>query len=412
MAMNILDMSAVPDLMGMRGNGQITLADLVGTVFSPSLPNGMAPRTHTLLALASLPVLASPPDPSSDFGMMPAIHGCNIYNALNLPGPDGDGGIVAMNGFNTATTIAFDGNGSPQGPPAHPIACKRVPPPGGVGGYVCYYPSMASPDSGPAGMPTEHVIYPMMPYNVVLKANPGTVVQNIPPPQGWPYSADACMSRYVPNAQDPSCSPDPANCTTLLQMCEQQPILPFGVAQIAEANTGGADYPATQQTLGNGGGTDGGMNQFPGPLYIISVMSGAMNITGTDPVTKGPSLSMADGAIDKTKDLTISFSCDGSTTAGSGCTGSGDLTALLMKVGSGTKTMFGASTVSGVGQCAQPVAGDGAITIKATQLAAMIGGQTGSIELSLARLAIAINTANAHPLVFTAGMGVFGFTNQ
>lgn len=390
MAMTGPDMSANVDMaMGMAGNGQITLADVVGTVYSPAFPMGMAPRTHTLLALASMPVVAGTPDPSSDFGLMPTIHGCSIYryNATNPPGADGDGGTVTMSGFNTATTIAFDANGSTQGPPPSPIACRRIPPPAGVNSYVCFYPGMGSPDSGADGMPTSDVFYPMIPYNV------------------WKYDRKFCNSRYVPNPQDT---------TTLIQMCEQSPIAPLGVAKIAEANTGGTDYLAKNSTLGDGSGLDGGTRMFPGPLYVVDVTQGGTSIVGTDPVTKGPSLSLK-APIDKTKDLVITYSCDpNDPTPGQACAGSGDLTALLIKTSVGTKAAFGTPGPTGVGQCAQPVAKPGGtITVLAAQIAAALGGQTGgSIQLALARLAIDIQPDNGHLLVFTAGMGVFGFTDE
>src|SRR3954468_6450078 len=72
------DMSAEVDMTmtGTPGNGQLTLADVVGTVFHPT--KGALPRTHTLVAVASLPKFAGTPDPSSDFGVTPTIHGCSI----------------------------------------------------------------------------------------------------------------------------------------------------------------------------------------------------------------------------------------------------------------------------------------------------------------------------------------------
>ena len=66
------DMSASVDMTmttGTPGTGQLVLADLVGTVFSPSLPSGAAPQTHTLLALASLPATSGTSDPSSDLNL-------------------------------------------------------------------------------------------------------------------------------------------------------------------------------------------------------------------------------------------------------------------------------------------------------------------------------------------------------
>jgi hypothetical protein len=421
MAMNSnIDMSATVDMaMGTPGNGQVTLADVVGTVFSPAFPGGAAPRTHTLLALASLPVLAGTPDPSSDFGLTPTIHGCSVYryNATNLPGADGDGGTVTISGFNSTSTLAFDKNGSTVGPPKSPIGCVRIPPPAGVNSYVCFYPGMGSPDSGADGMPTSDVIYPMIPHKVVTgPGNPAplhTPISTIAPPQGWPFGDGTCNPRYIPNSMDPSCA-NPALCQTNIELCEQEPILPLGVATITEHNTGGTDYPAKTSMLGDGSGLDGGAKMFPGPLYVTDVKQGTTSIVGTDPITGGPSLSLA-AAIDKTKDLVITFSCDpNNSTPGTACAGSGDLTALLIKTSTSVKAMFGTSTASGVAQCAQPVAAPGGtITVKAAQITALLGGQTGgSIQLALARLAVDIQPDNGHLLVFTAGMGTFGFTDE
>jgi hypothetical protein len=410
MAMSV-DMSATIDMaMGTPGNGQVTLADVAGTVYTTqAAPRDKLYRTHTLLALASMPVIAGTPDPSSDFGLTPTIHGCSIYryNATNLPGADGDGGIVAISGYDTATTIAVDANGSSTYPLTSPIACKRIPPPAGVNSYVCFYPGMGSPDSGAAGMPTSDVIFPMFPHQVILVAN-GMVLSTISPAMGgWPLPDGACTNRRI-------CGPGPVAGTAIV-CCEQSPIPGQGVAVIAESNTGGTDYPAKSSMLGNGGGTDGGLKQFPGPLSLVSVTQpgSATNVAGTDPITGGPSLSM-DAPLDKTKDVVITFSCDGTATAGSGCAGSGDLAALLIKTSTSVRTMFGTTTASGVGQCASPVAvPSGTMTIKAAQLTAALGGQTGgSIQLALARLAVDIQPDNGHLLVFTAGMGIFGFTNQ
>lgn len=411
MAMNVADMSATPDMaMGTPGNGQITLADVVGTVYTPkAAPRDKLYRTHTLLALASLPQLTGTPDPSSDFGLTPTIHGCSIYryNAQNLPGADGDGGTVTITGYDAVNTVAVDTNGSSTYPVPSTIACRRVPPPAGVNSYVCGYPGMGSPDSGAAGMPAGDVIYPMFPHQVIVAAT-GTVLSTIPASAGgWPLPDGQCFNRRV-------CGPGPAAGTAIV-CCEQNPIPGLGVAQIMEANTGGADYPAKAETLGNGGGLDGGVGQFPGPLYVVDVTQSGTSIKGTDPITGGNDLSLT-APIDKTKDLVITFSCDpNNLTAGAGCgTTTGDLTALLIKTSTSPRAMFGVSTASGVGQCAQPVAGtNGTITVKAAQITALLGGQTGgSVELALARLATKIDPDNGHLLVFTAGMGVFGFTNQ
>jgi hypothetical protein len=422
------DMSANVDMnTGTPGNGQLTLADVVGTVFSPT--KGPLPRTHTLVAVASLPKVAGTPDPSSNFGTSPTIHGCSIYrnSATNPPGADGDGGDVTMAGFNTTFTIGVNGaNGSLSPGPmsgSSPITCKRD---ATTMLYNCKYNGAASPDSGVAGSAVSSVVYPIVPFNVVSNAARGTVIMNIPPPTGWPYGAATCIPRYVYNAAETTANPactattfitTPADCTTAIEVCEQQPILPLGVSQITQNIAGGADWPAANATLGNGGGLDGGMNQLAGPLYLISVTSGTTDITGTDFLTGGANLDIADGMIDATKDLTITFSCDpNNLTAGAGCAGGVDLLGLLVTTSTSKKTAFAVSTATGTATCSQPVAlPGGQVKVLAAQLTAMLGGQTGgSWQIALVRLSPKLQSpAGNHPLLaFTAGMGIFGFTNQ
>ena len=74
------------------------------------------------------------------------------------------------------------------------------------------------------------------------------------------------------------------------------------------------------------------------------------------------------------------------------------------------------TTATGSATCSQPVATPGGlVTVKANQLTAMLGGQMGgSYQIALVRLSTHLKSpAGTHPLLaFTAGMGVFGFTNQ
>jgi len=279
--------------------------------------------------------------------------------------------------------------------------------------YHCAYNGAANPDSGEAGAPTSAVVYPLIPFNVVDHATHGTVVKiNIPPPQGWPYGDATCIKRYVPR-----------DATTDFEMCEQSPIIPLGVSEITEKLAGGTDWPAAMQTLGNGGGTDGGMGQLAGAFFISKVTKGTAgdaaeaDITGHDLITGGNNLDIADGAIDATKDLNIYFSCDENNpnTPGAGCTGTQDLVGLLITTSTSPKTAFALSTATGSATCSQPVIAGGTVTVKANQLTAMLGGQTGgSFQIALVRLSTKLQSpAGMHPLLaFTAGMGVFGFTNQ
>ena len=398
--------------MGTLGSGQITLADVVGTVFSPALPNGAAPRTHTLVALASLPKLAGTPDPSSNFGTSPTIHGCSIYryNATNQPGADGDAGDVTLSGFNTTSTIGVNTkNGSASASPmagSSPIVCKRN---AMTMLYSCSFSGAASADAGEAGAATSDVIFPMFKHRSFCASNPTVSLVTYP---DWQYPD--CIERAV-NVQQNGLCPGGGD-MLVTTACEQSPIQPLGVSTITETVAGGTDWPMAMDTLGNGGGLDGGTAQLAGPLYVLTVTSGTTVVTGTDPVTMGPSLSMANGSIDPTKDLTITFSCDPNTpTAGAGCSGTQDLVGLLLTTSTSTKSAFSTSTAAGSGQCSQPVAVGGSITVKANQLTALLGGQTGgSWQIALVRLTTHLKIpAGTHPLLaFTAGMGVFGFTNQ
>jgi hypothetical protein len=414
------DMSAAAGDMSMQtpGTGQLVLADLVGTAFSGST---VAPRTHVLLALPSLPKFAGASDPSSNLSLT-MMSGCTInrYTSTNLPSGDGDAGIVTFSGWNTTDTIAVNTkNGSNSAGPMgtnNPVTCGRFPP---LMQYQCFFGSMVNTDGGvgASGALTTDVIFPLIPNRCVVKATGQTSTMPPCPPNsqlGWPYGQQACNPRFIPNAMDPTCA-TPANCVTLIETCEQSPINPLGVAQITEKLSGGADYSAAMSTIGNGGGTDGGPGQFPGPLFITQVLSGTTDITakGQDPVTGGNGLSFSpDGTIDTTKSLTISFSCDpNNSTPGAGCT-SATLAALLIQTDTGKRNALVGGLPRGVGQCiSKPVTGQ--ISVSAAQMAALVGTQTGgSIQLALANLAVNLSSDNGHTLVFTAGMGAFGFTNQ
>jgi hypothetical protein len=409
-----LSASAGPDMAGNPGNGQLTLADVVGTVFSPT--KGPLPRTHTLVAVASLPKVAGTPDPSSDFSVTPSIHGCSIYRytATNPPGADGDAGNVTMSGFATTYLIganAVNGSLSP-GPMAgtSPITCTRN---AMSMLYDCKYGGMNSPDSGASGSEVGQVVFPVVPAEIGASA--AGPFGPIPPAMGgWPYR-DLTGAELGCVLRGPL--PNPDGSATFIKVCEQQPIIPLGVSTITQTISGGADWPAASQMLGNGGGTDGGAGQLPGPLYLVSVKSGTTEIAGMDALTGGNDLSMANGAIDPAKDLVITYSCDpNNLTAAAGCAGAQDLVGLLVTTSTSKKSAFGVSTATGTGTCSQGVATPGGtITVKTAQLTALLGGQTGgSWQIALVRLkAQLMSPAGNHQLLaYTAGMGIFGFTNQ
>jgi hypothetical protein len=164
--------------------------------------------------------------------------------------------------------------------------------------YGCVYGGTANADGGAMGASTNDVIYPMMRHRDFC----ATTMLDVETYPDWP-APFPCSERAV-GARAPVvgevCPPNGANANTVIQYyCEQGPIAGSGVAEITEKISGGADYEAKMKTIGNGGGTDGGVNMFPGPLYIISVTSGTTDITafGPDLVTGGNGLSFADGKI-------------------------------------------------------------------------------------------------------------------
>ena len=260
--------------------------------------------------------------------------------------------------------------------------------------YSCFYGTMPDlTDGGSAGMGalTDDVIYAPL----------GNPLAN-----NTPFPADVC-STYFPGS-------------TAIQvgvgafLCEQHPIALAG-AVIDETVTGGADFPAPtgQPKMIGSGDADGGAGAFPSSPTIVSVMSGTTNITGTNPLF-GP-LDVGDSVVNKNNDLTITWSCDGSATAGSGCSGTGDFLGVLIPTSTNTKGSFSTPTVTnfGVGQCVELVRKTGATaTVTSAQLKALIGGQTGgSMQIAVVRLGVTVSQSGQHLVVYTAGHGLFGFTN-
>jgi hypothetical protein len=367
-----------PDMTGAPpGIGQVIVADLVGTAYSQAAPppNG-APRTHVLLALTSFPKVVPTSDPTSDLNFT-AMTGCTVnrYTATNLPPADGDAGNVTISGYNVYTLATNVTTGITLQTPAPPITCIRLTTPPN---YACFFGGAVSPDSGPVGALVSNIAYPLIPQ------------------ASWPFPG--CITRVTPAGT----------------FCEQSPILGLGVAQITESISGGADFPAASDTVGNGGGLDGGLAQFPGPVYVVAATSGGTNITGMDLLTGGRSLPVTDASISAANDLTITFSCDpnNATTQGAGCAGSSDTAALLVRSSTSKKPMFGVTTATGLAECVAHVT-TGTIKITGVQLTALLGGQTGgSIQLALARLALHPKPAGTHLVAFAGGMGAFSFVDQ
>jgi hypothetical protein len=127
---------------------------------------------------------------------------------------------------------------------------------------------------------------------------------------------------------------------------------------------------------------------------------------------------LGDFSLSKSADLTFQWSCDGSNTAGAGCSSSPTalvafvvLTSLDARARPPNRAKFGVAT------CLDNVGVDGAgnaRTIKLTKeaMSTMLGDQTsGSAYLMLVQLSSAAARSGNHPLTFSAGRGEFAFVN-
>jgi hypothetical protein len=142
-------------------------------------------------------------------------------------------------------------------------------------------------------------------------------------------------------------------------------------------------------------------------VNVISV-SGAAPANPADP--------LAGVVIDGSSDVAITWSCDGSNTAGGGCpmgpAGYLDLTTLIAVTSPNPRSMFAITGAYGIAQCTEQL-GSGTVTLsKAAQLK-LLGGQTGgSISLSLIRLSVNPATTMGHNVFFSGGKGWFSLQNH
>jgi hypothetical protein len=366
------------------GTGEVTLADVVGTWTIGSTPYA---RTHVLQTIVDLPAKEPKLDASSDYVATPARQGCRVrrFDAA-APRTDADGGDVTLSGYSYTNTLAAVGTDLQLYTAGSPITCSRD----GSSRYACTL------TAGANTIPVADAFFPAVALRVIAKSDLHTIT-TFP---SWPYGDAPCILRLI---DDPS-----APTTQAIVLCEQRPTI--APSQISETLSGGAGYGASNALLGNGA-------DFPGPIGMIldSVKSGATEIGGTDTVTGGVSLSLADGAIAPSAPITVSFTCLQST-PGAGCTG--EVAELRLETSPSVKTAFDETATTGEIDCFTPIANttssqDYSITVSAPQMAALFAGQTGgSVRLELMNLQTSDKTDGKHPVHFGAGYGLFGFTNE
>jgi hypothetical protein len=195
--------------------------------------------------------------------------------------------------------------------------------------------------------------------------------------------------------------------------CEQK-VLPDG-SRVTLSLSGGGGYGAGSATFGDA--VDGGtpIEQLPQSITITSVKVGNTEVGGNP-----ASLAGLNGTFDKNQDITISFSCDGNATTGSGCgtLDPFDLVALAGSTSKNPRTAFTNGTEFGVVTCfeqpgaANPANRSSTFTIKAQALQTMLGTQTGgSMQLAVLRVRAAVLPGAGNIKIGGVGRGVFGLIN-
>ncbi|HZS40653.1 MAG TPA: hypothetical protein VFF06_27660 [Polyangia bacterium] len=379
------DIATGPDLQQPLATAQLTLADIGGTFYKPGATAGSeqpAPFTHILFSQQSVAMFASNPQYiDSDFsGAAGMVHGCtsNRYNQLTGPFPnfDVDAGIISYKGYSTAL-YAADANT----PPAMVVYNPPIP-----DTIHCAWGGATLPFYGCIfGNPSTDMkgnIEGESPLSVVFPAFPVILTGGVTCPAGT----------------DPHSGPFGPGGTTIT-LCEQHPIATG--ATLTENLAGGSGYGALSNESVPLAGT------IAAPMTIINV-AGAAPANPADP--------FGGVVLDGSADLTVTWSCDGSTTPGMGCpsgaTGILDLAGFLAIVSTNSREKFGITQNYGTAQCAEQL-GSGTVTLKKAAITQMLGGQTGgSALLALVRLSANPTGTMGHTVFFTGGKGYFGLVNH
>ncbi len=358
------------------GTAQLTLADLVGTFITPGAGGGetQIPFTHILFPQQSFPQFATADQYiDSDFSSTPgAVHGC-LANRYDLtatppvaPTPDENVGVVSYTGYNTFL-LGADQNtaGTALNPPV----------PGSIncawgGASLPYYGCIFGAGTSDAGTSVEGqdpkgVIFPPIP-----KAALG----------------GACS---LPGM------------TAVGNNCEQHPFIPT-TTQLTESVQGGGSFGGSSKMVPGLGG-------LPAPVTIIKV-NNAAPANAQDP--------LAGIVLDGSADVTITWSCDGSATAGSGCptgiTGATALVGVFSIASTAPRSQFGITPQYGSAQCVEQAGSATAtVTLKKAAIMALMGNQTGGSALvAVAYLNANLGATMGHNVFFTAGAGNFALLNH
>lgn len=392
-------------------SGEVVVADVVGTAWqAPTTDGGAetpAPFTHIMLTAAQFPMAGGAP---SDFSNLTtntttlAISGCvaNRYDLTSATGhhptADVNVGSVTLGAVNKGSTVTTGWEGfrfAAPGPAAQ-NGVYGLPLPNSAtctvssttGFYACDFTGTAptTPPITAAGLGTTSVAFPPIlqsNWNALCTAFAGS-------------AATLCMA---------AC--DNTNPALTSAYCEQRLLYTAvptdgGVSgsTIGFDVPGGAPYTGATKSV-----------NVPGPVYITAIKVGTTAITLT---TK--TLDDLATHIDKTQDLSISFSCDPNDqgTTGAGCmTGATpfDLVSVIGLTSQHPRSSFSAQSAQfGTLSCIeQQKKADATVTIPAAALQAMLGSQTGgSLELNLVHVRGQLAAISPAQL-YVGGVGNYAF---
>jgi hypothetical protein len=380
-------------------SGAVIIADVVGVFYTPGVDGGAAGTvgsggseafTHRIVTATNFPVAGGPP---SDFSNLMVnagtltIGGCvaDRYDTANPtahhPSADVDVGTVTLGGltganpatgWESARYALKDAAGNVFTPPLPDSAtCKRD---ATSMNYGCAFTGTLGGATA-AGVPVSLGVFPAIP----LATWTGTL---------GGMAADCDQTGHA------------GLCEQRLFYLTQTVDGGVGGTTIGVAVPGGAPYNASTKVV-----------NIPAPVTIISIKQGTTTFCGT-PAACAAGIGTVT-SLDKTKDMTVSWSCDGSTTAGGGCSATGpfELVNMLGLTSIHEKGSFtGSDPQQGTLTCIEQVhKTDGTMTVPAAAWTAMIGSQTGgAITLNLLRVSAALAQLNPNQL-YSAGTGSFVF---
>ena len=345
--------------------GQITVADLVGTAFT----SDGSPETniHVLKVVASFPLKENTSPNQSGT----SLNGCSwdrydVTSTTNPPPPNENAGTVDITGFDTVYDIPFLGS-NPAPPMPSTVHCA-LDASNSLAQYACTL------GTGANAMSLDDYAFPTIPY---------------------------ALAGGAPVAPSPSPSPDPGFYNSDLFLRSNS------VTEVFTPATGSSFSTANDKTINLTGVT--ATTRITPPTVVATTVDGA---AGT------ASLASLEGKLDGTHDITISYSCDGTATPGSGCKVT-EITGLLMQTSLGHKweAFSGANELRfGVLQCVDATLLSTMafkFTLTKAMIATLVGSDTNqTLSIALVRLNADQVASGAHSLFMTAGRGQFALVDQ